>query len=650
MRDKYLPLAIVLLLLGSGPSRPARCAETAEEARAKALAVLKSDAPIEQQAAACRDLARVGDKDCVPVLAGMLGDEKLSHRARLALEPIPDKRVDEALRAALGKLNGKLLSGVISSIGTRRDAAAVELLGKHLASTDDDVARTTAITLGRIGTPAAGNTLLEALKNAQSDAVANTCDGLLTCGATLTAEGQNAEAKRIYDGMLARDLPVRFKAAALRGLVLCDPANRAQRLAAMLHDKEFGIFAMALRVAVDMKDKPVTDVLTSELAKLPADRVVPVISVLGQRRDKAALPTLLDLTKKADVAVRVEAIQAAAEIGDASAVPVLLELIKEKDDKISRAATMALAGLPGPEVDAAIAAALEKPDPALGTKMLDMAGQRRIAHALPAIVKAMSDADLSVRTAAVRNYGEAASVSGIPVLVDMLLKSTDDREIATYEREIGPLCAIVSDKDACTTTLVEALAKARPPVKVALLRILQAVGSAGALQAVRGTVDDANKDVHAAAVRVICDWKSADAAPVLLELARQSSQSVDRTLALRGYLGMAMQTGASPQQKLAICKEAAPLIQREEEKRMLLGAVAGLAGDEALNLIVAYLDDPAVKREAVATVLSIAEKRPKKQQADVAKAALERVVKVAGDDAAAGKRAEELLKQISEEK
>jgi len=86
----------------------------------------------------------------------------------------------------------------------------------------------------------------------------------------------------------------------------------------------------------------------------------------------------------------------------------------------------------------------------------------------------MSDADLSVRTAAVRNYGEVASVSGIPVLVDMLLKSTDDREIAAYERAIGPLCAIVSDKDACTTTLVEALAKARPPVKVALLRILQA--------------------------------------------------------------------------------------------------------------------------------------------------------------------------------
>ena len=48
--------------------------------------------------------------------------------------------------------------------------------------------------------------------------------------------------------------------------------------------------------------------------------------------------------------------------------------------------------------------------------------------------------------------------------------------------------------------------------------------------------------------------------------------------------------------------------------------------------------------------MSIADKRPKQQHAGVAKAALEKVVKVAGDDPAVQKRAEELLKQISEEK
>lgn len=650
MRDRYLSFAFVLLLFGNVSSVPALSAETADEARAKALAVLTSDAPVEQKATACRDLARIGDQDCVPVLAGMLVDEKLSHMARYALEPIPDKSVDETLRTALDKLHGKLLSGVISSIGVRRDPVAVELLAKHLGSSDGGVVRTTAITLGRIGTAAAGKTLLEALKQAKGEPVAKICDGLLSCGANLAAEGKQGEAKGIYDGMLAQDLPVRIRAAALRGLALCDQSNRMQLLTTMLHDKELCVFAMALRVAVELKDKPVADVLVSEVAKLPADRVIPVVRVLGQRGDKAALPLLLEMTKKGDLALRVEAIQAVAEIGDPSAVPVLVELIKDKDDKISRPATTALAGLPGSEVDSAIVAILEKPDPALGIKMFEMAGQRRIAKALPAIVNAMSDADLAVRTAAVRNYGEVANVSGISVLVEMLVKSTDDRELATYERVMGPLCAIANDKDACTATLVGALAKARPPVKVALLRTLQAVGNAGALKAVRGAVDDADKDVHAAAIRVICEWKSADAAPVLLELAKRSSEVVDKTLALRGYLGMAMQKGASAQDELAICREAAPLIQREEEKRMLLGAVTGLANAAALDLIVSYLDDPAVKREVVATVMSIAEKRPKKQHTSAAKAALEKVMKVAGDDSAVRKRAEELLKQIADEK
>ncbi|MCY2995578.1 MAG: HEAT repeat domain-containing protein [Planctomycetota bacterium] len=650
MRDRYLLFAVMLSLFGELSFVSALSAETADEARARALGVLKSDAPLEQKAAACRDLARVGDKDCVPVLAGMLGDEKLSHMARYALEPIPDKSVDEALRAVLDKLNGKILSGVIRSIGVRRDSAAVELLAKQLGNRDGEVVRTTAITLGRIGTAAADKTLLEALKHAQGDDVARICDGLLGCGANLVAEGKQGAAKDIYDGMLVQNLPVRIRAAALRGVVLCDPSNRMKLLTSMLHDQELCVFAMALRGAVEMKDQQVTDVLVAEVAKLSADRVIPVVSVLGQRADKAALPTLLEMTKKGDLAVRVEAIQAVAEIGDASAVPALVELIKEKDDKINRPAATALAGLPGPKVDSAIVAILEKPDPTLGIKMFEIAGQRRIAQALPAMVKGMSDADLSVRTVAVRSYGEVAGPSGIPLLVDLLVKSTDDRELAAYEKVLGPLSAIASDKDACATTLVNALAKARPTVKAALLRTLQAVGGAGALKAVRGAVDDADKDVHAVAIRVISEWKSAEAAPVLLELAKHSDQQVDRILVLRGYLGIATQKDVSAPERLAICRAAAPLVQRAEEKRMLLGAIAGLANAEALDLIVLYVDDPAVKREAVATVMSLAEKRPKKQYTGVAKSALEKVVKVAGDDPAAQKRAEELLKQISDEK
>jgi HEAT repeat protein len=580
----------------------------------------------------------------------MLGDEKLSHMARYALEAIPDKSVDEALRTALGKLNGKLLSGVIGSIGARRDPAAVDPLGKYLGNSDPEVVRATAMALGRIGTVAAGKALLDALKDAREDNVTRIGDGLLSCGARLAAEGKGGEAKKLYAGILAQKVPRRIRNAALRGAVLCDHANRRKLLAGMIHDKDYGVFAMALRLAIEVKDNTVTGVLVGEIGNLASDRVIPVVRVLGQRGDKAALPALLEMTRKGEPTLRIEAILSVAEIGDASAVPGLVELIKDPDGKVSQAATLAVAGLPGPEVDSAIVKILENAEPALRIRMIEIAGQRRIAGAIPALQKAMADADISLRPIAIKSYGELAGAAGVPVLTDMLMKATDPREISIFERVISSLCSTARDKEACRRKLIDALSKAGPTVKPALLRTLAVAGGPDALKAVRSSVDDADKDVHAAAIRVISEWPSPDAAPVLLELAQHSSGQVDKILALRGFLGIAMQKSVSAKDKLALCRQAAPMIRRAEEKRMLLGVMEGVTDTEALDLIVSFLDDPAVRQEAVETVLAIAEKRPKKQHTDLARAGLEKVVKVTADDSAARKRAEGLLKQLSVEK
>ena len=359
---------------------------------------------------------------------------------------------------------------------------------------------------------------------------------------------------------------------------------------------------------------------------------------------------MLEMAKKGEKDVRLEAIQSVGEIGDASAVPVLVELMQDKNDVIGRAAATIVANLPGPEVDAAIVNILESPNPALKLKMLDIAGQRRIANAMPALLKTMSDTDVSIRTAAAKSYVELAGAGGIPVLIDMLMKSTDGREIARYERMLGSVCRMAGDKDACTRKLVDALSKAGPAVKPALLRTLRVTGGPDAVKAIRGAVDHSDKDVHMMAVRVLSEWTSTDASSVLLELAKNSREPVEKLLTLRGYIGIALQKNVAAQDKLTICRQAAPIISREEEKRMLLGAIRSVASAESLDLIISYLDDPSVKAEAVVVVMAIAEKRPKNLYTGVAKAALEKVVKVAVDDPAIRKRAEELLKQMVNEK
>ncbi len=96
---------------------------------AELIALLQSDLPKAEKVKAFKPLAVFGNKDAVPALAAYLADEELSSWARIALEAIPDPACDEALRSAMTRLKGRLLVGVINSIGMRRDAQAVERAG-----------------------------------------------------------------------------------------------------------------------------------------------------------------------------------------------------------------------------------------------------------------------------------------------------------------------------------------------------------------------------------------------------------------------------------------------------------------------------------------------------------------------------------------
>src|SRR5688572_9390701 len=93
---------------------PVFAAESAAEKEAKLIAILKSDAPPQDKAIPCKQLAIYGTKNAVPVLAPLLADKDLASWARIALEAIPGPEADEALRAAVPKLSGVLLIGTIN--------------------------------------------------------------------------------------------------------------------------------------------------------------------------------------------------------------------------------------------------------------------------------------------------------------------------------------------------------------------------------------------------------------------------------------------------------------------------------------------------------------------------------------------------------
>src|SRR5512133_2278914 len=100
-------------------------------------------------------------------MAALLSHPELACYARFGLEPNPDSSVDDALRAALPKLKGRLQVGVITSIGVRKDAKALDLLTKLIDDNDAEVAGAAAASVGMIGGLHASRVLQGALGRTQ---------------------------------------------------------------------------------------------------------------------------------------------------------------------------------------------------------------------------------------------------------------------------------------------------------------------------------------------------------------------------------------------------------------------------------------------------------------------------------------------------
>src|SRR5213076_187163 len=100
---------------------------------------------------------------------------------RIPLEAIPGKEADEALRKATESLQGRLLVGVINSIGVRRDSGAVDLLSGRLEDKDAEVASAAAVALGRVGNAAAAEALRRALTGASASVRSAVAEGCVLC-------------------------------------------------------------------------------------------------------------------------------------------------------------------------------------------------------------------------------------------------------------------------------------------------------------------------------------------------------------------------------------------------------------------------------------------------------------------------------------
>jgi len=591
---------------------------------AQQIAILKSDAPLFEKAKACQMLAVIGTKECVPVLAGLLDDPELSHYARFGLEPIADPAVDEALRGALQKLEGGLLVGAINSIGMRRDKGAAEALKSLTNSSDQAVAAAAMAALGRLATPEAVQVLTSAIagdlamRPAAADACLTACDMLL-------AAGQTDEAIKLYDLLIEANLPPRYTIAALHGAIRARGAEGLPMLAELLGAEDPAKFAVALRMSHELRGAQVAQVLIDALKDLPTQRRALVIYVLGNLGEPAALPVVMELARSEAADVRLPAVEVLASLGNASAVAVLLDAAVASDEALSAAALKSLADLRGEDVNAKLGEMLGGSSGAQQRVLVELAGLRGIGAAVPTLTKLADADDQAVRTAAIRALGLTIGLDQLPALVDRLVSPKSPDVAAAAKEALNTAVLRMPDRNAAAEELIQRLPSASMTAKAELLSLLGVVGGERALQGIAAAARDNNDEVQDAATRVLGEWMTADAAPVLLELAVTGPDKY-KVRTLRGYIRIARQLDVPLEDRIEMCRATIEAAQRDDERRLaleVLGRYPTLAG---LHLAAAHLDNAGLKEAAAEAAVAIAEKmvdaEPAAVAATMAKAAL----------------------------
>ena len=195
-------------------------AGASQDVEIRLIAALKGELSLDAQEYVCRKLAVIGTAAAVPSLAALLVNKDISHMSRFALERIPGPEAGTALLDALPKVGGNVKIGVISSLGARRDSAAVAELGGSLKDGDPAIARSAALALGAIGTAESAAVLQSALHSSDVNPLSVT-DALLNCAESLLAGNNRADASAIYKVFAQESQPRLVRLAATRGLLAC---------------------------------------------------------------------------------------------------------------------------------------------------------------------------------------------------------------------------------------------------------------------------------------------------------------------------------------------------------------------------------------------------------------------------------------------
>lgn len=569
--------------------------------------MLKNNDPMIAQATA-RALGNIGNEAAAKALDGALkgssGDNKLAicegmfrcaeNLGGRDATSIYDKlrKLKDPHQARAGGLRGAIL--------TRKDG--LSLLKANLTSKDYILFSAAVQASSEMPGEKVTQTLGAALPKISTD------NQILILG-ILADRGDPAAMPAISAAAAKGDKAVRI--AAIEAMPPIGDASALNVLAKLMNDPDSQIASAAQENLAAMPGKEADNAIMAMLRSSDTESQLKALELINRRRIDNAADALLKATRDDDESVRTAAIKMLGDLGGEVKFSKLVELLLGAESAAEiRAAERALATTCKRDA---------KPLP--GNVKIRKAVYRGIEGAgskdvTKKVAKMVADGAMTIE-ASNSNFGDPAQ--GIVKQFELEFTANGVTQSKTVREGQSITLLVGATPPAYIDELRSALKNAPTDQKLALLRVLRVAQGTKALDAVIAAIKDADSEVRGEAISILCGWPSAEALDDVLKLTTAGDLKV-KILAVRGAIRLIPLQDTSVARKLGQFKELEPLIQRNEEKKLLLGSLPAVPTTDALAMAVGYLENAATKNEACFAAVAIAEKIATKDKSEVADA------------------------------
>jgi len=553
----------------------------------------------------CRQLRLIGSEDSVKALLTLLPDPNTEYMARMALETIPGKVVDQRLCAALPNMTAGVQIGIIATLGRRGEDSCVKSIAPFLTQENETLAKHAARALGSIGADDALSALNMAKDRVLGEVKTEVLHALLLCGEKMIAASQTDRAVSLYSTLMAADNPNFVRIGALQGLAAAEPGRISEFVTSVMSQEDETLMATALSLVARLNDAPQIESVAGKINVLSEADQVLLLSALSRTGENAALNAVKQAVASESEAVQVAALKALSQLGDRTCIELLAQHAGRPSRLVQPAARESLNRLYKEGVNTEIVSLLSNTrDPVVRVALLKAVADRQMADAMPSVRTALDDGSRVVRNEALKTMSVLGSEADMAVLTTKLL----DAPQRAIEDAIVQVAQRVDMADTVSRDLAARAQTGSALVQMSVLRIEVRLGQTQGLVHIESQCQSSNTRVKTEAVRALSNWPTRAGLSLAEKVASNDDNATCRILALRGYIKMAvMASDQTPRERFQGLAKAMTMASRDDERKMVLSALPQTPDKEALAMALSFVTKASLTAEAQVAVLDLCE-------------------------------------------